>query len=490
MITGVRIPIVVMKYILSVTLIIVSPQVLGGTDEALKALKAKDFAKARIEAESEAENPLSQSILGSLYLNGNGVKKDPARALKHIEAAANGREVQAMAMLARFYEKGIDGVLEPDPVQAMKWYSILGGMGHYARVKDAMASLGATMTAEQKKEAMRLNREWMTNAVMETRKKSREKRLSKLPDEAKELEGYVEFWDALKPGTTEASRKDYEVVAWQEDEKRAVVQYLMFLRERAPHLLKRGGLGEEIRVYRAPLKNYAKGGRQYIILDEKAFSPLVADWIRRIVIHEIVHTADTFKFLSNSEEFRAVAEPRIKQAVSVLEKENLTPAQAAALPLGQRRDKVENLIKKKTGLPSAYAAENLSECLAEMISFWLDDTYSYKPPAEFLPFLRSLTQESPPVPVAVGKYLEGERLFGSRNFGAALASLTAAIDEDPRFYRAVALRGHTRERLGQNELAVRDMQDAVGLLSKYEQGYSFYLAELKRLQKTLSAVAQ
>ena len=278
------------------------------------------------------------------------------------------------------------------------------------------------------------------------------------------LDQLIEFRNTLKPGTKESHTKKYQVLQWPEQSKASLRKHLEYVNRRAPALLSRGAGSNKIRIYYANLPGYAKGGEQIIVLDKKSFPTRGMDWTRRIIIHELCHTADYFNQASNSLLFRKVVEPKLKLAANLLKQEGLTPRQAAALPLGERRKKIESLIRTKTGLPSAYASANLTECLAEMVSFWVDELYHYKPPAELVPLMEKLTRKHQPAHASLKHYKSGENWFAKGQY-------------------KLALKGHAHERMGNVNLAAHDMKSAVNHISRYQHGYHFYYSEWQRLKK-------
>lgn len=300
------------------------------------------------------------------------------------------------------------------------------------------------------------------------------------------LTDWVEFRDTLKPGSNEARDQRYKVIPWQDSEKKLLTQHLNYVHTKAPGLLARGAGTQNIRLYRAKLAGYAKGSDHFIVLDGKSFPTRGMNWTRRIIIHELCHTADHYRKISSSETFRKVIEPKLILATQLLKKEGLTPRQAAALPLGERRKKIKNLIRTQTGLPSAYASTNLSECLAEIVSFWVDDLYHYNPPTALLPLLKDFTQKNALPSPAVKAFTTAQNLYRQGKFKDAITQLNAAVKTDPHFYQAIALRGHTYERLGNITLAEQDLRKTIALIPRHEHGYAYYFSEWKRIKDKAS----
>ena len=82
-----------------------------------------------VEMREAAENgdPDSQSTLGTMYYNGDGIDRDYSEAIKWIRTAALQGHVQAQVKLAFMYGNGL-GVLEDD-AKAASWYSIAAEKG-------------------------------------------------------------------------------------------------------------------------------------------------------------------------------------------------------------------------------------------------------------------------------------------------------------------------------------------------------------------------
>ena len=298
---------------------------------------------------------------------------------------------------------------------------------------------------------------------------------------ASEVEDFVEFRDSLKPGSSEASGNSYQTIAWAENERDFVLKSIQRMHSLAPALLPRGASDGTISLYRAKLRNYAKGGPQRLLLDEKVF--LYQDYSSRVVLHELVHTADGYSRFSSSDEFRQIFEPKIRRAQALLKQEGLTPATAAALPIGERRKKIELAVKKETGLPSAYASRNLTECLAEVVSSWLFSEYRYSPGPEAIALLTQFVSKTvPPHPADIA-YRAGEALFSSGKTREAIEQWSNAIELDSGFYQAYSSRGFAYERLNKLELAVKDLKQSRDLVPPFQFAFEFYDSQWKRVSK-------
>ncbi len=248
--------------------------------------------------------------------------------------------------------------------------------------------------------------------------------------------------------------------------------------------MSRGASDETIAVYLADLPNYAKGGTQIIAIDEIMFAH--PDYSYRVLFHEMVHAADSYDRLSNSEAFRKIFEPKIWQAIALLESEGLTPSTAAALPLGDRRKQIEDKVRVETGLPSVYAAHSLGECLAEVISHWLAPEYDYTPPLGTIALLSSFVSE-PALPNLVDvRFRQAEAMLRAREFKKALGQLSTVIGDDSKFYQAYSMRGYLHLNMKRYERALQDLKQARDLVPQLNNDYGFYDREWKRVSKLVA----
>ncbi len=127
----------------------------------------EDDAKAVYWYRKAAEHgdALAQFNLGVMYANGEGVPEDDAKAVYWYRKAAEQGDASAQYNLGLKYGKG-EGVPE-DYVQAYAWWSIAAAQGHDGAQnnKEILATL---MTPAQIAEAQKLSREYweayVTNA--------------------------------------------------------------------------------------------------------------------------------------------------------------------------------------------------------------------------------------------------------------------------------------------------------------------------------------
>lgn len=295
----------------------------------------------------------------------------------------------------------------------------------------------------------------------------------------------VVFRNTLRPGSAEADEAVYQLEPWKAAERDQVLAQLNRINELAPGLLVRGASDGTISVYLAKLRSYAKGGPKRILLDRRGLPVPGRPYSYRILLHELVHTADCYDRLSGSDFFRRIIEPRIEQARKILEDEGLTPVTAASLPLGDRRRKLEQRVRRETGLPGVYASANLTECLAEIVSFWVAPEFRYSPPEELKLQLQEFVAKGVPPEKNDIAFRRAATLFRARKYQQAISELDPVIESQANFYQATSLRGYAHERLNRLKDAERDLRATRDAISPYQHGFSFYDREWQRVKKLI-----
>jgi TPR repeat protein len=106
---------------------------------------------------AEAGDAKAQSILGNVYLDGQGVPQDYAEAIKWYRKAADQGDAEAQYSLGEMYDIG--QALPQDYVQAHMWFSLAAARG-YQGSAEARRKVENRMTPEQIAEAQRLARVW------------------------------------------------------------------------------------------------------------------------------------------------------------------------------------------------------------------------------------------------------------------------------------------------------------------------------------------
>lgn len=98
------------------TLILIALTGVATLAQEPKQAETADFARLRIEAERGDAN--AQSSLGWMYLNGEGVGKDPKEAAKWVRMAADQGNALALTNLGSMYLNG-EGVAK-NPKEAVR----------------------------------------------------------------------------------------------------------------------------------------------------------------------------------------------------------------------------------------------------------------------------------------------------------------------------------------------------------------------------------
>lgn len=100
-----------------------APLAAGPLEDANAAFSRGDYLTALrvVRPLAGQGNARAQSLLGTMYENGEGVAQDLAEAVKWLRKAAEGGEVTAQDYLGVLYATGDSG-LEQDYSEAAKWY--------------------------------------------------------------------------------------------------------------------------------------------------------------------------------------------------------------------------------------------------------------------------------------------------------------------------------------------------------------------------------
>ena len=300
-----------------------------------------------------------------------------------------------------------------------------------------------------------------------------------------EMEDLVVLRDTLRPHSSEAYQNVYKTIPWVPRERAFVLKSLRRINTLAPGLLPRAASDETLSVYRANVRTYAKGGTRLIVVGKMVFA--YPDNSFRVLLHEVAHSADSYMKLSGSGAFREVFEPKIRTARALLAKEGLTPATAAALPIGARRKRIERMVRVKTGLPSAYAAHSLAECLSEVTSFWVTPEFKYTPSPEVVRLLSPFVNERVSPNPAEVHFRQAESFMQKGQISAAINKLTEVIRAEPNFYQAYSLRGYAYLKLKKNNPGLKDLKYARDLVSPLQGSYGFYSREYKRVRTLTQA---
>jgi tetratricopeptide (TPR) repeat protein len=284
---------------------------------------------------------------------------------------------------------------------------------------------------------------------------------------ASDFMSFFEFRNAFRTDSEESIAAPYAPIAWNENDKRVVKGRIGLLAERARGLLELGAIDGPISLYRIEMNgvSQAKGQYRRLAINGSAFPRTGYDWLTRIIAHELVHIADPYNFVAFDPEFTSLIEPRIQATRALLGKNGLTTIEAAAMPLGERRSKLEAQIRTTAELPSAYAAESIEEALAEIVSFMLDRNSGFRTSPAFTNFLnkRLLTPGAAAKIPAAERYREGIRLANSGKYSDAVAAYSEALVSAPAFMMAFFERSNAYLKLNARANAIQDLTKALDL---------------------------
>ncbi|KZC32581.1 hypothetical protein RhoFW510R10_11745 [Rhodanobacter sp. FW510-R10] len=111
--------------------------------EGMAAMSAGNYPVAvdKFRRAADLNDVAAIANLGTMYLNGSGVARDPFQALQLLVRAANGGNRTAAENLGTLSEYGIGGVAQ-NPVRAYQWYQVAARLGSVT-VQTSMARIRA-----------------------------------------------------------------------------------------------------------------------------------------------------------------------------------------------------------------------------------------------------------------------------------------------------------------------------------------------------------
>ena len=94
----------------------------GSYDNGIEFYKAMKYEKAMNSflIATNNENNKAMLVIGIMYANGDGVKKDPIQSLKWFKKAANEGNIHAYSKLGNIYAAGV--TVKQDYEKAAKWF--------------------------------------------------------------------------------------------------------------------------------------------------------------------------------------------------------------------------------------------------------------------------------------------------------------------------------------------------------------------------------
>ena len=109
--------------------VFISSAAMSGVEEGLAAYKNRDYATALKELSSLAQNgdAKAQNILGEMYVMGNGVPKDAAKAEEWFQKAAAQGYAPALINIGNMYYNGVG--VPKDVAKAVEWYQKAAAQG-------------------------------------------------------------------------------------------------------------------------------------------------------------------------------------------------------------------------------------------------------------------------------------------------------------------------------------------------------------------------
>lgn len=128
----------------------------------LAAYKAGRYSDAlRILEPISTSHSKAQVLIGDMYLQGKGVARDEATALRWMQKAANLGDAQAMSLVAISLEEGA-GVARSD-AQALEWWRKAAGSG-YGTAQTALAL--RLLASDQRSAAHAEGMQWLQKAAV------------------------------------------------------------------------------------------------------------------------------------------------------------------------------------------------------------------------------------------------------------------------------------------------------------------------------------
>lgn len=131
----------------------------GQFEDGLAAYNRQDFKVVVTlwRAAGDQGDVNAQYHLGTMYLDGRGVKQDYAEAMKWLHMAADRGQAGAQNRIGVMYRDGLG--VEPDDVEAYMWFSLAAAGGNKFLAKDRDA-LAAHISPAQVAEGLQRAKRW------------------------------------------------------------------------------------------------------------------------------------------------------------------------------------------------------------------------------------------------------------------------------------------------------------------------------------------
>ncbi len=94
-------------------------------EEGYAAYGRRDYVVAlrQLRPSAKAGHPVAQTVVGQMYMRGEGVAQDHSEALIWLKMAAEQNDDVAQTLIGEIYDQGGFGIA-PDPAEATKWYRL------------------------------------------------------------------------------------------------------------------------------------------------------------------------------------------------------------------------------------------------------------------------------------------------------------------------------------------------------------------------------
>ncbi len=155
--------ILIRLFVIAALLLVLMGQITAahaGFNEGLKAYNASDFRGAlrQFMPLAKGGNGRAQMLVGTMYLDGRGVRKNQTAAYKWILRAADQGQFQAQSYVAYLYEKGLG--TKTDSTRAHMWLGIAEQRGDLIAGLNR-ARIAEKLSASQLETAKHLARDWI-----------------------------------------------------------------------------------------------------------------------------------------------------------------------------------------------------------------------------------------------------------------------------------------------------------------------------------------
>ena len=162
-------------FLLTLFMMATVPANAGPFDDGRAAELRGDYASAMASYKTASKHGHAEAkmSLGSMYLDGRGVKRNPKIALKWLSESAEGGSVGALRLLGVMYD-GAPGV-NPNPILAYKWYGLAASKGD-SEAGALLNNLKYQIIFSQRQKAKKLIAQFLAKASPKSRRSERKRR--------------------------------------------------------------------------------------------------------------------------------------------------------------------------------------------------------------------------------------------------------------------------------------------------------------------------